>query len=610
MPNEIFIPSNRGKLLPISEVDAICEEVRKGFPRRYIETFLKVQTDEGKVVPFTFTPNQDYFYKMTFEVPGRWKSGFWADFIKDRKAKASSFIGGCCFSFLTNVPNFDGIILGGLEEHAQVPLKMFDTFYNNLPDTVNPQTGIPIMRPHKEHWDQSFREVGFGPNVMENGKWKVDVKVKSSVSISTSRTAGGVRGGTPWFLWEIEKAQFDQAFEQPLMTSILNSLPKRYFRFTDSTPLGTKNGHYKDFKAIQSGEVNGILVSRFWFQNAVNSLSVTDSAVLPKDRREVEQTGTLTYTDAEQSVIKLFPDDDVPISNRILWRRAKIAEAVRAALGDEARGMALFLQEHMENLSDCWNDATTSHFDMAMIRRMIDGAREPLPESKLREFGLSSMPIPGLKFQAWEMPRMGGRYFGGMDMAKGKQYGDDSVMQIFDASTGRFVAKLKGKASLLRSVRAGADIMRIYNMGLFGPERNGLGEGAIEALVEYGYPNIYYPESNKPISFDKVTPREYGFYTSSHTRPQMFGHFQEGVATGQYDIPDIELVEAIKGWDPDPKSDEHAADDVMAAMISVEMSLQAWRFPSVNAQMPASARISAGREIRIETPQAYSRWLH
>ena len=215
-----------------------------------------------------------------------------------------------------------------------------------------------------------------------------------------------------------------------------------------------------------------------------------------------------------------------------------------------------------------------------------------------------------MKFRAWELPYMGGRYFGGMDMAKGRQYGDDSVLEIFDASRGRFVAEMFGKAALLRSVRAGADIMRVYNMGLFGPERNSIGEGAIEALGEYGYPNVYYPGSNKPISFDKVTPREYGWLTSPHTRPQMFAKFQEAVASGALDIPNNDLVEAIVHWNPDPQSDEHAADRVMAAMIAYSMSLQAWRFPSVNAQMPASARISSGREIRIETPQAYSRWLH
>lgn len=612
MPNELMVPSNRGKLIPMSEVDAICEEVRKGQPRRYIETFLKVEY-EHRIVPMTLVENQQYFYDMTFGVPDNFKKGFWGYVLKDRKAMSSTFWGACFFAFLMNVPSYHGVIIGGEKKHAEVPLKMMDTFYNNLPDTVNPGTGLSIMRHPQTHWDTELREVGFGPEVLDNGKWRVDVKLKSSISISTSRSANATLGGSPNFLWRIESSAFDPTFEEELNTAVLNSPSKRFILIDDSTPKGTKQRHYANFKSIKAGEINAIYMVRYWFLNKVNQLSIDDRLTLPKDQIEVEKTGTLVYTQEEKEVIKLFPQDGVPVLNRILWRRSEMKKSFDTALGDEARGRALFLQEHMENDVDCWNNGATSKFDPTILRRWVDGIREPLPESKLYEYKLSPMPVPGLKFQAWQLPSGGGRYYGGMDIAKGRKYGDDSVLEIFDASTGEIgCAELFGKAPILRSVRAGADIMRVYNVGLFGPERNGMGEGAIEALVEYGYPNIYYPESGKEVSFDKITPRVHGWYTSPHSRPQMFLKFQEAVATGQIWSRNKGLIEDITQWNPDPESDEHAADRVMAAMIAYMMSLEAWRFPLINAQMPQSAlaQSPAGQGMYVETPPPYSRWLH
>ena len=604
---EILVPTNTGKLITMAEVNDICDEVRRGKPRRYMETFLKIEDENYKLIPLKFIENQEYFYENTFGVDGNFKKGFWAYVLKDRKARSSTFWGACLFAFLMNVPNYHAVIIGAQDQHAAVPLKMIDTFYDNLPDTVNPDTGIPILKNVQTHWDQSFREIGFGPNILENGKWHTDVKGKSSVKISTSKTSSAGRGGTPNFLWEIEKSEFDQTFETGLMTSMLNSPPKNFIRITDSTPKGTKNGHYTDFKSVSTKKVNAVYLVRYWYLNKVNQLTIDDRLTLPEDVREIEKTGTLAYTTEEKELMALFPQDGVPALNRILWRRSEMQKAIDIAKGDNSFGRAPFLQEHMENDVDCWNNMTNPAFDVMMLRRMIDSAREPLPDAKLREYNLSHMPIPGMKFRAWEVPYMGGRYYGGMDMAKGNQYGDDSVLEVFDAVHGRFVAEMFGKAALLRSVRAGAEVMRVYNVGVFGPERNSIGEGAVEALEEYGYPNTYHRQSNKPVRIDTVTPREYGWFTTPHNRPVMFGKFQEAIASGQLDIPNKELVEAINQWNPDPKSDEHAADRVMAAMIAYMLSLEGARFANVNAKMPEGAR--GMQQIRVVAGRPISPWL-
>ena len=609
--SDIYVPSNTGEPVAYGEAQEIMEEAAQGHPRRYMETFLKIEDQSSRIIPFLFMPNQDYFHSLTFELKDMLERGFWAYILKDRKAYSSTYIGGCVFTFTMNIPSFHSLIVGALAEHAEVPLKMVDTFYNNLPDTRNYNAdGTPaeyIMRPEKTHWDQSYREVGFGDIVTENGKRSVDVKVKSSITIATSRNPDAGAGATFRCLWEIEKGRFDPVFEKPLMTTIMNSPPKNLIRFTDSTPHGTKNLHYSDFKKIKAGEVNAIYLARFWFQNSLNALDLDDSMVVPGDRREMLKTGTLVLTGEEERVAKLFPADGTAVPNRIMWRRAQIAKATRDAMDDPAYGRAMFLQEHMENDVDCWVNLTNPVFDVSMLRRMLDNAREPLPAAKLREAGLSPVPIPGMQFRAWELPYSGGRYYGGMDLGGTKKYNDASVLKIFDARTGRYVASMSGRKPLLESVRAGADIMRVYNVGLFGPEVNGIGAGALEGLIEYGYPNIYFREPKTAPRVDRVTPRDYGWYTGAANRPQMFGNFQEAIAKGQIDIPDKELIDSVMQWDPDPLSTEHVADDVMAAMIAYGMALEAGRFPTPNAVMPRFPL--PGRQVQIEAPPAFSKWL-
>lgn len=582
------------------EVAQIIEEVRKGKPRRYMETFLKIETVEG-LVPWIFNENQEYFYEQIFGSLGGMGRGLQVFALKSRKATFTTFVTGVAFTYVANVPGFHVLIIGAMEDHAEVALKMTDTFYNNLP-SARDGTGRFIMRPTKSHWDQSYREVIFGP--MVNGE--VDPKLTSSISISTSRSTGFGRARTPKMVIFDEKAHFSQEHEPMLMPAVLNSLNNNAWRFDGSTPKGMKNGFANDFKAIKEKKVNAIYLTRWWFHSRRNAISREDMHVRPADALEMETNGGLLYTDEEKGVIKSFPQDQLLPESRILWRRWKIAEATQNSMGDEVRGRALFLQEYPENDVDCWMDIANPVFDVMMLRRMIDTAVAPLPEEKLREIGISSVPYPGLSFRAWQLPYSGGRYYGGMDLAKGVFSGDASVLEVFDARTGTFVAELYGRARLLQAAIEGAKVMEKYNMGLFAPEATGLGAGAVEAVKGWGYRNLYFRSPNKKVSISETRHREYGWETNKSTRSQMFLDFQEAIATGKIHLPNLDLIGAVQEWNPDPDSDEHTGDRVMAAMIAYSISLEGYRFPTQTSVVPTGG---GERQVHVEAPAPFSRWL-
>lgn len=601
----VEVITNRGEGMGIGEFIAITDEVRAGRPRRYIESFLKVRDLEGRLVPFRFKENQEYYYQETFSKLKSYNEGFWAYVVKDRKALSTSFWGACCFSFLANVPGFNGVIIGALDEHAAQVLDLFDVFYDNLPEAKD-EAGQYLYRPVKTHWDQSLREFGFG--VFSAGGF--EVRSRSSVMISTSRSTTFGLGRTPKMIWFIEKSRFSQEHEGKLMSAVLNSVTGvPHWRIDDTTPNGTKNGHYQDFRSIKAGDVGAIYLFRRWFDNPSNRYEVSDPAVLPRDRREMERAGVLKYLDEERRLILEFPQDGVKAHERILWRRQKMAEAIRNALGNEIEGRMGFLQEHVENDTDCWSDIGNPQFDVYMLRRMADSCVLPLSAEKVQEMGLGVVPAPGLELRVWQLPYAAGRYYGGMDLAKGQVSGDASCLEVFDARSGTFVAELWGRPRLSVALTSGAKVMEKYNMGVFAPEATGLGEGAVDSFRDYGYPRLYYRENKSGLSqgrMDRLSDRSWGWQTSGPSKSRMISDFQDAVAEGRISIPNIDLVREIQQWNP--QEDKHTADRVMAAMISYAVSLEGHRFPGSSFQRLEGGGMGRG-SIVIQVPPPMSPWL-
>mgnify|MGYP001582440628 CR=1 FL=1 len=562
MEAEIKVVANDG-VLGLREVVALLVEVKRGNPRPVIKAFFKIVPEEGggKAVPFRFTAAQEYYYGETFGKLRRWpEEGFWAFLVKARKAESTSLWAACESAFLFFVPGFDAAIIGGKEEHAAQVLYMMETFYNNLPDTKD-GAGNHIMRPWRTHWDTGYREIGFGPMGADG---RMDVRQTSSLTISTSRSRDFSRGKTLRMIHLIEKSSFSQEHESDLMGSILNGLPKNAIRIDDTTPLGMKNLHYVDFKAVKAHQVKATYLLRRWFDLKKNRLGDGDLETLPSDM------GVLTLTEEEQRVARLFPQDGVPIEDRLRWRRAKMAQAVRTCLGDEQRGRAMFMREHIENDVECWSNPEIALWDISMLARMSESGLVPVSESKLAEAGLSSMPFPGLRFRAWQLPYPGGRYVGGMDVADTPGGGDASTLQVLDIRTGMYVAELYGKVRALEAVRQGSKIMGAYNDGLFAPEATGLGAPAIDALGVEGYDRLYYeePQGGKPI--------KYGWWTDARSRSAMYALFAEAVALGRVTIANPDLIMEMQEFNPN--EEKHWPDRLMAAMIAYAVSCEAHRF--------------------------------
>ena len=359
-----------------------------------------------------------------------------------------------------------------------------------------------------------------------------------------------------------EKAHFAPEYEPDLMRAVSDSMPKSAWRIDESTPKGSKNGFYTDAVDIREGRRGGIYLFRRWFDNPENFLLPNDPNALPADRKAV-----LELAEEEEALSKNFPSD-VPVRDRVRWRRWKMAEAVANSRNDTVLGRASFLQEHAENDIDCWFDLTNPSFDFMVLRQMIDQARSPLPQQTVANGGLAA--VPGMTLRVWELPVLGGRYVGGMDVAKGVTTGDASCLEVLNARTGMFVAELYGRANIDTATLGTCRVMEAYNKGLLAIESTGLGVGAVLAARRYGYADLYRRDWKEVAKAGREV--KWGWETTRHNKMQTFLDFQEAVGKGLVQIPNLELVRELQSYNPDDDKDQQD-DRVMAAMIAYQARL-------------------------------------
>jgi hypothetical protein len=108
--------------------------------------------------------------------------------------------------------------------------------------------------------------------------------------------------------------------------------------------------------------------------------------------------------------------------------------------------------------------------------------------------------------RVWVKPEPGFIYAIGGDPAEGLEHGDDSVLEVFNATTGGQCAELQGKIEPFAFAEIAFMLGTWYNHALIGIEANKDG-GANRELLALGYRNIYFEQVDTGQGWDKATPR-------------------------------------------------------------------------------------------------------
>jgi hypothetical protein len=527
------------------------DECLQGRPRRFMENYLKLRDHDGQLAPLKLKLNQEYYNAETFEGLQDYFQGMDRLVLKHRDALSTTFWHGAAYAFSCCVPGFVcASIIDSEQKHKTVIIPMMDTFHANMPEWIVPVRG---------KWDTEVREYLFN---LEGGG-----SLPSTFTFSSARTQNFARGGRPKMVIQSEKAYYEPTFEEELDQGIEGSTTESTWKIYESTPKGTAGGFYAHFKAIQDGQIQGRVLTRYWFQHPDNILRSDSTEIRPVDRSELVNGGLLILTDEEKYLQTLFPDDGIPPQDRLLWRRWRIARATAASYGDEGRGRAYFLQEYPENSVDCWSNVPNPALPRDTLAQMERNCRNPINQG-------DDIPFPGIKMQVWEKPSSGRSYVGGLDPARGVTGGDMLAFQIIDAQSGNHVLQMFGHVNVTQFVRVACEQMAAYNQGLFAIEATGNGWAAVEAAKNLGYGNLYSRKTghNSPLIrrlVAKMTPQpsiKLGWETTSRSRPRMHEAIWNGFYSGRYRTFSSDLVRDLLEYNPD---ENHIPDRVAAWMIAV-----------------------------------------
>ena len=196
--------------------------------------------------------------------------------------------------------------------------------------------------------------------------------------------------------------------------------------------------------------------------------------------------------------------------------------------------------------------------------RRIEGEKQPNPKQAAREFDCDfetsgetvieqslinfykktyqQDPIERRGFGGltwiWKYPNYNNSYILSADSALGNG-GDFSAAHIIDIATMEQCMEFKGQLNPKEFGNLLVSLATEYNNALIVPERENMGYATAQAIIDRGYPNLFYASSDlKYVDVHRQLTNKYysdekkllpGFSTNLKTRPLMISHFEQNM---------------------------------------------------------------------------------
>src|ERR1019366_1179040 len=314
---KVELPSNN----EVEEFYALRALVQQARPKPFIERYFKIRDLRNHNVPMLLTEDQNSYYDQSFltlpsyETPAHWL--VW----KAREAYSTTYWTACATAFQVCVPGFPGdLVIDSDKNLFKSLLPLHTHFIDNLPPWMGIQRGF---------WDKDVREIIHNEVGVVGGALHVLGSNTSVLTFSSARSKNFGRGGRPKMIVLSEAGAYDQTFAEDLELSLADSLTDYSWRIDESTPRGGTVFH-RTFKAIRDKAIPGVNIKRYWFQKSNTAFSPTHILA-----REQDRTPFLIMTPEEKSIVQRFPPTDkTPPSDRIRWRRARVAAITVSTYGD------------------------------------------------------------------------------------------------------------------------------------------------------------------------------------------------------------------------------------------------------------------------------------
>jgi len=151
----------------------------------------------------------------------------------------------------------------------------------------------------------------------------------------------------------------------------------------------------------------------------------------------------------------------------------------------------------------------------------------------------------------WNAPKPNTKYILAADTSRGDS-GDFSSFEIFDIEHLEQVAEFNGKLNTTEFANLCIKYATMYNDAVLIPENNGLGWATVQTILDRGYRNLFYSETdfkwNDPgkLKANGKKKKVPGFSNSPTTRPLCINKFITLFEEGSIDIKSKRLLNQMK----------------------------------------------------------------
>lgn len=466
----------------------------------YAPEFLKIQTKDGKVVPFSFNSVQSIMEDVIDDIKTKGRL-VRIVVLKARREGISTWVSGRFFWKTTTAPNRYAMIVTHEPEATDFIFKMHKRFQENIPEWFR-----PTERYNNKKMLEFNTEKGDG--------------LDSAIRVGTAGKEDLGSSQLIHYLHFSEVAKYPKHTATALMTSILQCVPS----YHDTEVL---------FESTAKG-VGGEFYDRFWTCRYRLEFYLEDGKVKWKEVINEEASEDSEYTaifipwfvfDEYQRDLApkfILTEDEITLKalhgltdRHISWRRWCIANNCN-------NDIEVFNQEYPSDSMSAFLSKADNVFPADLIMKKIKLAKPPKVKYKVQIASGNWIIDDSQKkehdntLQVWKEPVPSNTYLLSGDPAEGISTGDFSSLDVLDIATGEQVAHWHGHIPPDHFGSLAVWVAKRYNNAMIGIERNNHGQTTLTRIQDYGYPNVYFELVTDP----PARPRKrYGWLTTRSNKP-------------------------------------------------------------------------------------------
>jgi len=467
----------------------------KNDPKFYIESLLWIKTKKRGLIPLKFNEAQLKIYEVIQNLRKLGKP-IRIIILKARQLGVSTESEALIFHDTATNSYVNSLVIAHDRESASHLFRMSQLFYERMNREIRP------MKRRSSKIELLFEN----PNEKTRDN---DPGLCSHIRIETAANLSAGRSLTIQNLHISELALWDKAEET--MVGLMQSVPDipDSMVIVESTAKGISNYFYNMWNEAVAGENDYIPIFLPWFEmKEYRAKPPLDFEFYDYDH---EVFGN------EVKIKELYKLD----LEQLYWRRLTIKNKCKNDLN-------YFKQEYPSSPEEAFLVTGRPVFNREKIAEYMLLCKIPFKgdlEEKSDRDGKPQLEFKSEslgKLKIWKHPEKGNRYSIGADPAEGLATGDPQSAIIFDKKNYEQVAEWHGKVAPDVFAYVLKDIAKYYNEAVVVVESNN------PTTLTYLTPIYYRVYSRKEFNkHTNKTTREYGFRTTSRTKPILIGDFNK-----------------------------------------------------------------------------------